>query len=504
MPRDEADRQVIEGINRSFHCLSQQIRHTTFQGEQICYCPLFLVDTSAPALNPGEIDVCAVSLAISVLSADENKSSDKEELLKGLVKMLLKARNANGGWPSYVTFADSGTVRMEGVVGEVVWGIRALLEVGLPTFDQRILTINALEQLQLMQDNIEWLKKNGLKQGWYYTELSCFDQSQIDSLQPMVMPTAQIVIILRRVEQAINDFMKILETRGLTDREKKPYETICKKCLADIDNLCHSSINWLLAFGNSDGGYGIAQGSPTTLSNTSLALLALMTDDTKDSFYKAKKAFLRLLKMRVKNLTHLPDSEVYECFHQIYECDEGSECIARRRQIQHEKYIEGLILTALVRSATKKWAVNSNKSLIEDMRPYSLFRYYHLIKRLTSRLMSLQEKEGTLMGSFKGRKPYNDSHPTYGLHDAISSLMVLSENFVTVYRAYEFRSILFAIILFLVSVTPAIFLILFFKQPLYKTIALSVAAGAVLSGSILGLGLGGTQLKRGLGLAPKS
>ncbi len=154
----------------------------------IAYWALCLDD---PRMNPREVHTCATSYCISILNealircdkADE-KRIHYMKLIGYAVRCLIRLRNKNGTWQSYVQpdalCKDKRVIEEYGeiAIGGTYYSIRALLDVGFLKKDFAYTDVLP-ENLQTLDGRIEyilqtvrWLLDNRVSKmefGWYYT-----------------------------------------------------------------------------------------------------------------------------------------------------------------------------------------------------------------------------------------------------------------------------------------------------------------------------------------------
>jgi len=426
-----------------------QVRPFAYQGSECCYLPLFFQETPEK-LQPSEIDSCATAVGVSILSAKASVDADVKEILQKCCRLLRMIQEPSGGWPSIIPLTKAIKIeKMEGTINDTFFALKALFDAGLPTFRKDITDIPFDEQLGVIRDGLRWLLRNRVRQGWFYVEKEFIRPEDLDDISPGVLPTSNVLLLISKAREIL----------GKTNIElKKHVEINCspqieenEALMRELDTAYSRAIEWLRAIQNSeDGGYGVFQGSKTNVSNTILALKALLTDDSEESMKKAAKALRMLLSLKSKKLQKLSDEDIFENYDQIWVCKDGRKTTHWRRRIVHEKYAKALLLQVLVKVSKKKWSTNGkNETLVERLNFRERWKYKKLSKDCARDLLKAQEKSGRLSGAFRGYRHAPLSYPIYAIEDSIAGFYGLLENYEVTIALFNVKHLILGILILL-------------------------------------------------------
>lgn len=417
MARVVLKQSMSEATERSWHNLTRHFGHTNHRGRRIPFVPLFMDEKGAGAA-PETMDVCAISLAITAMS--QRGELDFEELatLEELTAYLLLVRDKDGSWPSLVYLEAAADVEeMEGVVNEVYWALRALLDVGLPDIDRTTLKLSFDAQLTVLAETISWLERNRVGHAWWYTGTSLAQDP--GSLVPAVLPTAHVVIVLRQLEDSVEQSKRRLMRQSVADRPR--FESDLSVIAERTRKLRVDALAWLRSFPNEDGGYGTQAGEKSNVTDTAAVLVALCTDDSSENLCVARAALKYLLKRKVGGRQPIDESELFVQYDQIRSFGDGAAAIVRRRPINHEKPLEPGVLIALVRSLEKKWP-DGGKTLYGTLRPLGKWSFRRRFGSVSRALLKREVRQGSLAGAFRGHRQTSMHFPVYYSVDSITAL----------------------------------------------------------------------------------
>lgn len=416
MARVALKQSMLEATERSWHNLTRHFGHTNHAGRRIPFVPLFMDERGAGAA-PETMDVCAISLAITAMSQRGDLDSEELATLEELTAYLLLVRDKDGSWPSLVYLEATADVEeMEGVVNEVYWALRALLDVGIPDIDCTTLKLPIDAQLIVLAGTISWLERNRVRHAWWFTGTSLAQDP--GSLVPAVLPTAHVVIVLKQLEDSVEQSKRRLMRYTAPD---------CAKLESDLSGIAERSrklrgdaLAWLRSFPNEDGGYGTQAGEKSNVTDTAAVLVALCTDDSSESLCVAQAALKYLLKRKVGGRKPIDESELFVQYDQIRSFSDGGAPIVRRRPINHEKPLEPGVLAALVTSLEKTW-LDGGKTLYGRLRPLGKWSFRRRFGSVSRALLKREVRQGPLAGAFQGHRQTSMHFPVYYSVDSITA-----------------------------------------------------------------------------------
>ena len=202
--------KVDKALQQAHAVIKESIMSRKVDGSELSFWPLFLSEGETSHPLPPEIDTCATSFGIITLSelSIYKMSEETPNILQSLCRTLLWMRNDNGSWPSMVSTTNQ-PMELEGVINDTVYALNALLKLGFLTHSPEIPLIvdpktekdldNLNERINLIMESIEWLLNNKIKNGWNYTSTSYLLPTDIEYIVPALLPTCNVIIILRDV-----------------------------------------------------------------------------------------------------------------------------------------------------------------------------------------------------------------------------------------------------------------------------------------------------------------
>ena len=375
---------------------------------------------------------------------------------------------------------------MEGVVNEVYWALRALLDVGLLDPSQSTLGMDYEHQVILMTETLDWLAANMVGHGWWFTGTSIM--SSPNGIAPAVLPTANVILLLAQAHSAIaSSRQRELDSHTVEANGR----ALPLTALADrAETMRRDATEWLRTIQNSDGGYGTQAGGSSNQTDSAVVLSALCTDDSPETYRVAMRALKYLLSHRVSDCDSVDDSDVFVDYDQILLLNEGKELEVLRRPIRHEKPLGPGVLRALAAAAQWRW-VASNGTLYEGLNLYRQWQFRHYLGEMTESLLQRQLGDGRIAGAFRGQRQSSMSYPVYYSLDAIVALDELTPVLDLVGAAITRRQ-LDAAGLCLVLVVLAVVISKFLSDSLF----VSVAAGLIVLVITAGISLLIAYLRR--------
>ncbi len=345
---EQARRDITDSISLAWHVVYAHIQHCKYGELDVAYCPLCFKEPTEASICPYEIDSCATSLAISILTTRKDSLDAREKsIIKNCCKLLLKFREPSGGWPSIVSLSPSRIFdKIEGTINDTYYALDALTRAGLPNYSNDILELDVEEQLDILYGSIQWFLNNRLHNAWYYTELEFLDQEDLLMKRPAILPTTSVIVLFGKIAPILDEFNKKL------DEHKSQQENISqliernKKLCEEIKEAFDKAIEWVIASQNRDGGYGEFPGSETRVTNSALVLKALLLDETVTSFECSKKILNRILQEDPASIEALSDEDVFERYDQIMVINEK----AKREQCEDRLFMKNLLKVYFFRS----------------------------------------------------------------------------------------------------------------------------------------------------------
>lgn len=486
-------RKIAACVERAWNAVSRQIRHYNYEGIDGAYCPLFFQELTEHLISLSEIDSCSTSIALSILALKKDRLSDREkEMIKKCCRLLLKIRDESGGWPSIVLLSPAINVeKMEGTINDTYFALDALIRLGMPTYASDIVELTAEEQIEILHSSLRWLLNNRLHRGWYYNEIEFLREEDRVNIIPAILPTSNVLTLLGGVIPILTEFNSELRkhsnTSNLLDKNNK--------LIGEIHTAFSEGIEWLRNSRNEDGGYGRFPGSQTTITNTILALRALLMDNTFETFEWTKQVLKRLLKESPKTITNLSDEDIFEGYDQILVCkSEGRETFWRRT-ILHEKFVEGLLLQVFVDIITKNWNIQGKeKRLVDELTITEKLKLRKLNQFLLEKLMTLQKTTGTLIGAFKSRRQ-TLSYPIYAIFGAIKAFEKILRREMS-WKVISLKKIGIGMVILLSPIVVTIPVGLFYGWGFIKQILFAVILEIIVSAGYYGV----SYVYKGLGV----
>lgn len=468
-----------DSIEKAWECVLSNVRTLEIQGSKVCYFPLFFQETQIR--QPSEIDLCATAIGLSILSSKPSLKPNEIDILRKCCKLLIMIQERSGGWPSIVPLKAIKTENMEGTINDTVFALKALFDAGLPSFQTDIIDVPIAKQLQIIRDGIRWLLRNRIRQAWYYVEKEFIMQEDLDSITPMTLPTCNVILLFSQARKIIRKFNEELKKHVEVDYNIQIKEN--EKLLLEIDTAYSEALEWLRTVQNLDGGYGKCQGDNSRITNTVLALKALLTDDTKESMEKAKRALQKLLKTKFKELKNPSNNDIFENYYQIWVCKENNSVTYVRRPIVHEKYAIALLVQVLAEASNKEWIIGQRKEkLVNRLNFVDRVKYKILLNRCIKRLLELQEQSGKLSGAFKGYRYTPMTHPIYAIQNSIDAFFASLKNY-DAFKLVRKKSLLAGFLIILASLLLIWSVGVYLLPELWQEILLTIIMAAILYGT---------------------
>lgn len=486
MPLDEEIRRSTE---KAWQYTLSNAKTLKFQGYEVCYFPLFFQENPMPP--PSEIDSCATAIGISVLSAKMSPlNTDELEVIRKCCRLLTMMKGTSGGWPSLVPLTRAIKIeKMEGTINDTFFALKALFDAGVPTFRTDIIDIPVNEQMRIISDGISWLLKNRIRQAWYYIEKEFILPEALENAIPAILPTSNVLFLFSQAKEIVRKFCEELEKHVEIDYSAQIRNY--KELLNEINLAYSEAIEWLRMIQNKDGGYGNFPGSESLVTNTALALRALLTDNSEESMRKAMNSLRWMLKLRFiifRRLNKLPDKDIFENYDQIWVCKDNEGTTQVRRLIVHEKYAMGLLLQVLSEVANKEWIIKGKKErLINKFNFFERVKYRMLLGQCVKGLLKMQEKTGRLSGAFKGYRHVPLAYPIYSIQESINGLSSVLKSYKTAFRFVEVKYLFAGFLIILSSVLTAWGISTYFGFNLWKELLLTITVTAIGTAILYGL-----------------
>lgn len=413
--------RLQHGIESAKQCLISKQQKIFLNGKNYLTWPLFFRESSTPN---SDVDVCTSGLGVIALTKfDINSSNTLKRMVANSVNTLISIRNEDGSWPSKISLVSRDEFSMEGVISDTYYALSALLSVGFLTENPIIdefknlkldISFDTLDKrIKFINDSVEWLLKNRVDhdQGWQYTGISYLENNRDKATLPAyTTPTANAVIILAQI---VN---KIKATR--------PSHAMIGKINSAIDN----SIGWfcdIQAKDKKNCGFGIKRGERSRVGNTARVIIALCSTYS-ESNQKAIRVLQKAVNWLIRNYkpTKLTFADTAEDFHQlIIETKLGSLKKAFRRSINHETFIEPIIIDAL--------RLYYNIVISKRGKLYQKERIFYTIAKATSHLLNFQVHGGDDDGAVCSRRiASNEQLTMYSTSDFICALVELNSDYL--------------------------------------------------------------------------
>lgn len=391
----------------------RQVRYDDAQSPTMAYWALCLDDGRR---NPREVHTCATSYCISILNdglmrcgkGEESRMHMYRELIGRAVRCLVRLRNANGTWQSFVqpvVLKKGESIddeQGEIAIGGTYYSVKALLDVGFLT-DEFAYAYVLPKGLQTLEERIEfilqtarWFLENRVSEtefGWYYTNAKN-GVSVTDS-------TVKVLSILSRIHSSI---------KGEGHFSQWDFEL--EHALKSIENLLVTNIK-------EDGGIDREIFSETNESGLAYtcklvdALLLSNDPEYADEIERAVGFIIKNSESLWENgmLTARVDVFSERYYITTQDGDEVPVC--------HEHFIEGTILHTLL----NVWKKTQEKgSFISGIR-LDLAKMKATIEKCAEGLETLQTKRGENNGLFRSHMSLSEGcHPVYASFEGYRAL----------------------------------------------------------------------------------
>jgi mRNA-degrading endonuclease YafQ of YafQ-DinJ toxin-antitoxin module len=459
--------KIKESIRIALDCVISNVTILNLQGHDFYYFPLFLKETLP--YQQSELDVCAGAMGIGIETMHpliQQPSSREYDVIWKSCELLIDLQGESGGWPSIVPLKGIKIVRMEETVNDTFFALKSLFDIGFPSFTFAD-KIPITKQLQIIRNGIQWILKNKIRRAWYYVEKEFIRPEDLPQIPEVTLPSSNVLFLLYQAKESIRKFNEELKKHREINYSREVEEN--ESLLKEICSTYSEGIQWLWDIQHPKGGYGKYRGDNPKVTNTALALRALLTDDREESRKSALKALRFLLKLKGK-LRELSDEDIFEYYDQIWICKEDNNRIEIRRPIIHEKYALGLVLQALGAVYVKKYQIGGREvTLIDELNFFEKMKYKKLLNQCINELLEAQEKSGKLAGSFKGYRNVPMNYPIYAIENAISAFSILLEN----PNIFESRNLLKGVLGILVIAVIVLVITSFFPE-LYSKIVVGI------------------------------
>lgn len=413
----------IKPILRKVDFVTQRVLDAKRVKENYAYWSLFLDDNRK---NPREIDTCATSLCVSLLSEsiDITKNDEVMDVVRRGLNTLIRIRKDNGSWPSVVEPKIIGSSEKIGdgivAIGDTYFALSALLDTGfLRRSFPYDLVFNDLSTVEKRWDYVlksaEWLISNrseNVGSGWYYT-----DEKNESKSYPTVLATSNVAILFSRILQE--------QKKSIIDFSKGQEKTLC-----NIRNAYEKAVEMFLVFINEDGGIGNILNSDE-VSSTSYLHTARLIDvlvsrnklDDKDDLKNAIQYVLNNYDNTIKTSINPLSSELYVERYELTTNDGGE------ISIFHENYIEGILSQMLLNIYRKSADSENICSLVVDETAKS--KICVILDDLMSRLIKLQGSNNKRFnGLFKCRVGRAEgAFPVYSSYYGVQSALMYQKTF---------------------------------------------------------------------------
>ncbi|MCU7866450.1 MAG: hypothetical protein KZQ92_21055 [Candidatus Thiodiazotropha sp. (ex Lucinoma borealis)] len=407
-------RSIDAAISASSIVLDKQSSPIELMGISCIYWPLIFRDRREDIASKDiEIDSCATSMGIIGVTNSLPEGEAKLKLLQRAAAALLEMREADGEWLSVFEISDHSQSRMEGVVNDTSLALLALTEIGFSKLENWPLASDAVpslrrfeefsERIEYLRLSVQWLADNTVKQGWYYTGIKYIQDTS--EIEPKIQPTTTTINTLRKLAES-------LPTNDAAD------------LISKIDAMIVAAFDWLKSIKTESGGFGLKSDSAPTLVHTALVTLASSNeqcDSAKECFTDSAYWLLRNGGNLISRINKGHDKEKYvDHYAQIF-FDEslGDYKYKKKREIQHESFVNGFFLMALCEIAENKDVINLSF--------FSRFKLNHLLRRETKYLLKTQNTQENLRGAFSGLVGQGGRYPIYATTYALKGLLCVRE-----------------------------------------------------------------------------
>lgn len=378
---DKRSSMMIKAIIKNAH-------YDRADAPTFAYWPLCIDDKRQ---LPKEVDTCATSYCVSILEAekrrienDPNNKKDFTPIIIQAIRTLIAIRRNSGEWPSVVEPKKIGISLKkkngEVAIGDNYYAIKALLDAGFlsDSFEYAESTPQPLSSLEnriaFLEKTIDWLANNRAavdKTGWYYTN------SRDLANGSATLPTCNIIILLNTIRKCLS----------IGKTNSSLYKKVC--------NMIASASDSLLINIHADGGIGktiISQyDQQSSVIHTCKMVEALLTCEKPEYIHDIEKAVAYVL-ATCQSMDKLEFTDDLYCESYSLKLAGGEEV-----SIQHENYVEGILLNTFMQLLLGQRQSTSFLSQIK----INTVEASSLVDRLMANLTELQSKGGPNNGLFK-------------------------------------------------------------------------------------------------------
>lgn len=308
------------------------------------------------------VDTCATSQVTSVLcrALKEYEGEVYDRCLDMICKSLftvIRLRDENGAWPSVIDADELMERRNSGdnAIGDTYFALTTLFDVGFLNDDFKFgkylsAELSSLDKrIDFVSQSISWLIDNKARNGggWYYTD------NADERIYSVALTTTNILQIFIKISSAVKSCSRAKEYQGLVD-------LLTTEIKCGIDNLLDNSI---LSFTERAIGVKLNHGTQESLVHTCKLFNLLISLPSYDNAVTEQ-----LLNFIIANVGHafndrqeineewLVNNYGFEKY-SIQKFDSYDSPLPRIT-IDHENYVEGILLTTLIGAKKKNYSID--------------------------------------------------------------------------------------------------------------------------------------------------